>query len=284
MSELTLAASAADHHLLLLPADVTSADFQALVYSTYPTALRQDEYTYVTAPDTSFSGPYRLNADLRATLGAPSWATQAWVAHTAHERADALPAELRGIDPLWDAHADGLLCGSEERAVKFLLAAARRLAGAVRTGGVMISADANRSAALSVFSPVWLDPTMLGGVVDEFVTNLGDSLTDADRYNLPEQTMSAYSMYGNAAGGLLSVDVDAEEFLPPAITAFSWAARGAVCYQLRYHPQDEASLDEAALQRAELVIEQLARAITQLAPGAVCDDDGFLVQLDNEAD
>ncbi|MDO5726563.1 MAG: hypothetical protein Q4Q03_01400 [Bowdeniella nasicola] len=280
MSDLILSAAAENHHLLLLPADVTAEDFQALIYSTFPNTLRQDEYTYAIDPTTSFSGPYQVPAQLRDELDAPSWAEIAWAAHTAYERGDRLPAALAGIDPLWDAHASAPLTGSEERAVQFLVAAARRLHGAVRSGGVVIPCDPHTNPALTLYSPVWLDPNTLGTIASNFLTNLGDSLTDADRYHLAETTMSAYSVYGDSAQGLITIEVDAEEYLPPAIAAFTWAANGAVTYQLRYHGTDSSA---QVLTAVVGVIEALIVAIADLAPGAICDDDGFLVELSQNA-
>ncbi|WP_250505723.1 hypothetical protein [Bowdeniella massiliensis] len=287
MADLQLALAAARaHHILVVPEGVGYADIHALAASYFPDVYPQDEYTFALAADYSISGAYGLASEIRRELDIPAWAHAAFVAHVPPDRGAALPSELAGIDPVWDAYPEGLPQGEEARALDFFRAAARRLGGAlVLAGGSVVVPDPDERPDLSVYSPIWLDPDTLDARLAPILAGARSSLQDADSYELAEDVvLDAYSIYAPIAGGQISIEVQAEEFLPPSIAAFDWAAGGAVAYAVRFIAENEDQRQLSLAQRRERsaaarVIEAACRAIVALAPGVVADDDGFLVDI-----
>ncbi len=272
-------AAAKDHHILVTPAGVDMQQFSALLASRFDTVLTQDEYTRAVSAHTSFSGPYSLTAATRNALGLPAWAEMAYTAHVPAQRGGPLPPELHGVDPVWDAFAAGQAEGDEALAVAFLCAAARKVGGGVVVNECAIIPQP--TADLTLFSPVWLDPQALDTLVAPFLGERSSSLADAEHYRLPDDApLTGYSIYGAGAGGMVSVAVEAEEYLPAAVAAHEWARDGVVSYQIRWNNDDGASLNQPSFcSEAAALVEGIVRALQDLAPGVVCDDDGFLIDL-----
>lgn len=281
--------AAAGHHILAVSGEVGQADVQALAASYFPQLFPQDEYTFATSEVLSISGAYELTDEVRRSLDIPAWAELAFVAHVPPDRGGALPDDLAGVDPIWDAYSDALPQGEEARAIAFLRAAARRLGGAlVLAGGVVVVPDPDETPDLTVYSPIWLDPDALDARLAGVFAEHRSSLGDADTYELPSDVvLDAYNIYTPIAGGVVSVDVQAEEFVPASIAAFDWASDGCVAYAVRFAPEDEEAFGRGSLsvrQRRERsaaarLIEQACRAILDVAPGVVADVDGFLLEL-----
>ena len=289
MSLLSLdAAATRKHHVLAVPARVSPQEFEILVRSRFIDVWRQDEYTLAVSADTSFSGRYEIEAVARAEMGLPGWANGAFVAHVPPCRGDALPGFLAGIDPVMDAYTDGVPDGSEMAAIQFFMACARRLGGAVAlAGGAVVVPNPALAPHLTLYSPIWLDPDALVTRIEPVLGPLRTSLQDADRHNLPDEVMTRYGAYTTAPGDFIEIRVEDDEMLPASVAAFDWAQGGAVSYQLRYFPKAEVDysrdvLDErqlAATDEAAHAIAKACRALQEVAPGAVADDDGFLVDL-----
>lgn len=283
------AAAAVDHHVLLLRDEVDLATIEALIRSRFGGAWPQDEFTIAAGPETSFSGPYDVDEGVRGALGLPAWAERAVVAHVPTVRGGPLPEGLAGVDPIFDAYPRALPEGVELEALRFLVAAARRLAGAVLCAGAgLVVPRPNQDCDLIWFSPIWLDPDALRAQLAPVLGPVRSSLQDADALGVEETVMASYALYGLDVP--LDVHVEAADLVPAAVAAFDWAADGAVAYHVRYAGDLETDLafgplsdvEAAEIAQAALAAARACRAIGDLAPGVVTDDDGFLLELATE--
>ncbi|MDM7854876.1 hypothetical protein [Cellulomonas alba] len=183
-------------HLLALPADVAEDEVEVLAQSRFagarwvdaaepPTTTRSllRPVTAVlgiravgadTAPSrtlrigrrSTLTGPYRVEPTDAVALNLPPATTLAYVVEAPRERG-AKPYPGGDRDGLKRAFPDGLPVLEEERVVQWLVAAARRLGGAVRTAerGVVLTPDPDSAIDLTVYSDRWLEPTETLAVV-----------------------------------------------------------------------------------------------------------------------
>ncbi|WP_182112415.1 MULTISPECIES: hypothetical protein [unclassified Actinotalea] len=174
------------HHLLVLPGDVGPDEVGTLAASRFPRATWEREPTtatprpsggarglrVVTPPPgrlrlsrhSVLVGPYTLDRPTAAALGVPAQAGIAYVVEAPVERGER-PFPYGGDrDGLRRAFPEGLPVRDEERTVAWLLAAARRLGGAVRTsarGGspsALLVPDPAAAVDLTVWTDIWLEP------------------------------------------------------------------------------------------------------------------------------
>ncbi|WP_199423079.1 hypothetical protein [Actinotalea solisilvae] len=180
------AADVVAHHLLVLPGDVGPDEVEALVVSRFPRAAWEREPSaapprptggarglrVTTAPPGALrlsrhsvlEGPYTVDKVAAAALGLPAAAGVAYVVVAPVERGDR-PFPYGGDrDGMRRAFPEGLPVRDEERTVAWLLAAARRLGGAVRTsarGGspsALLVPDPAAAVDLTVWTDIWLEP------------------------------------------------------------------------------------------------------------------------------
>lgn len=172
-------------HLLALPAEATVTDLELLATSRFPRAAWEREPSENppqhtggaraprrTAPEpgllrlsrhTALRGPYAIDPGTAVSLGLPA-AGWGYVVDGLVERGT--PPAPWGGDRLGlrRAFPDGLPVRDEARAVDWLLAAARRLAGAVRIaphgerGPTVLVPDPAAAVDLTVWTTVWLAP------------------------------------------------------------------------------------------------------------------------------
>ena len=104
-------------------------------------------------------GPYAVTPDAALTLGLPATTTTAFDVVCPRDRG-AKPAPGGDRHGLKRAFPDGYPNREEERVLLWLVAAARRLGGAVRTGGsgVVLQPDMESAIDLTVFSDRWVEP------------------------------------------------------------------------------------------------------------------------------
>lgn len=106
----------------------------------------------------SLAGPYAVGVEDAVALGLPGTTRTVWVLTAPRERGDR-PWPGGDRDGLKRAFPDGLPVREEERVVQWLVAAARRLGGAVRTQtGAILTPDPDASTDLTVLTPRWLEP------------------------------------------------------------------------------------------------------------------------------
>lgn len=169
------------HHLLALPPDVEPAELEALAVSRFGAVAWEQVETVAprtgilpavtsafgvravgarpapvsrlrVARQSGLIGPYELVGGV--TLGLPAACERAWLVETPHERGEVPPAWGGDRDGLRRAFGDGLPVREEERVVRWLIAAARRVGGALRTAqdGVVLVPDPEAAVDLTLFT------------------------------------------------------------------------------------------------------------------------------------
>jgi hypothetical protein len=163
------------HHLLVVGADVSREEVEALALSWFPRAAALGEHAILLADDAVLTGPWTVSDGDRRALRLPAHATQVYLLRCPVQRAGPPPPEL--VDPagLSGAFRSGMPFGLEAESVTFLLAAARRLGGALRVAGSgsVLAPDPDAEVNLWVYSPVWLDPDALVAVVAPVLPSFG---------------------------------------------------------------------------------------------------------------
>jgi len=151
---------AAPRHLLVLSAEVSPEEVEALAVSHFDDAGWVAPSSLRLTGDALLTGPWRVDDDVRAALDLPSWAASAMLLRCPVQRGGAVPPELRGLGGLLDAFPEGEPVGLERRALDHLLAQARRLAGALRVAGTgtVLVPDPASAVDLTVHTTVWLEP------------------------------------------------------------------------------------------------------------------------------
>lgn len=170
-------------HLLVLPPDVGHDEVEVLAVSRFgravwevePTAARGGGRMRTGAPGSpgilrlsrhsTLVGPYPLDRNGTVALGVPPAAGQVYVLEAPVERGE-VPFRGGGDrDGLARAFASGMPVRDEERVVTWLVAAARRLGGAVRVapltpGGAvtLLVPDPAAAVDLTVWTDIWLEP------------------------------------------------------------------------------------------------------------------------------
>nr|WP_297428008.1 hypothetical protein [uncultured Actinotalea sp.] len=283
------------HHLLLLPEDVGYDEVEVLAVSRFPHAhwetapgivpSRPGRGSRATPPapgtlrlsrHSTVVGPFGVEPGAATALGAPTTARLAYRLHAPVERGPAPLQEGGDRDGLRRAFPAGLPVRDEERTLGWLVAAARRLGGAVRTStGTVLVPDPAAAVDLTVWTDIWLEPeaalAVLRRVLPQATLNLpttgwagpppgtgqravvgGDALDDeqrralhaaADDHDIATLTqpppMTAYGCLADLEiDGMLALEVSGETTLPPVIAAVPWAAAGAVAYRVRWEPPD----------------------------------------------
>lgn len=170
-----------EHHVLLLPADVGHDEVEVLAVSRFPRAAWESPPASSAAVrggrgarptpgvlrlsrHSTVVGPFSVDPPTASTLGVPTSAALAYVLHAPVERGDAPWPGTGDRDGLRRAFPSGLPVRDEERSVTWLVAAARRLGGAVRiaaTGGspgAVLVPDPAAAVDLTVWTDIWLEP------------------------------------------------------------------------------------------------------------------------------
>lgn len=261
-------------HLLLLDAEPRPDDLFALIRSIYLEGGINGPDTFVLEPDVLLTGPWTVNDEARELLTLPRWVAQAWTCFVPQDRSGPLPADLRGINPIMDAYPQGVPTGIEARTLRFLHAAARRLAGALRLAGagVTIVPDPQAEVNLNVFTP--------------YRTRMEETLEairrpDAEFAGRGRKawavTMTA--LPNDSESGTLAISAVREE-VPVAVSGFEWAEHARV-FKIRWHPPEDQrtlTLAERTL-RSEVSaeVERIAQVIAHLTNGVIVDDAGFIV-------
>ena len=113
----------------------------------------------------SLAGPYSVGGHDALALGLPATTVMVWVLDAPRERGEK-PWPGGDRDGFKRAFPDGLPVREEERVLQWLVAAARRLGGAVRTQtGVVLTPDPDAATDLTVLTDRWLEPEQVLAVV-----------------------------------------------------------------------------------------------------------------------
>ncbi len=185
----------ADRHLLALPADVGADEVEVLAASRFrkvrwvepsaeATTTRTGMLPAVTAAFgirtvarqeptaalrlarlSTLAGPYTVTTQDALALGLPATTATVWVLDAPRERGEA-PWPGGDRDGLKRAFPDAMPVREEERVLQWLVAAARRLGGSVRTQtGVVLTPDPDAAIDLTVLTDRWAEPEEVLAVV-----------------------------------------------------------------------------------------------------------------------
>ena len=181
---------ARDHHLLALAGDVPAEELEVLAASRFTAAGWEDPTegggrrartkggpvgVLRLSRHSALHGPYPLDRTGAGALGLPGAAGQVWVVHAPVERGEAPWPGAADRDGLGRGFPAGLPIREEERVVSWLVAAARRLGGALRVSGPVGSPapvlvpDPAAAVDLTVWSDIWLGPDAALSVVRQAV-------------------------------------------------------------------------------------------------------------------
>ncbi len=276
------------HHLLALADDVEAEEVEALAVSWFEDAGWAGPHALALTAEAVLTGPWLVDGVVRRALRLPAECVQVFLLRCPVLRSGPVGPELTRYDPILAAFADGVPYGIEDEALRFLVAAARRLAGAVRVAGsgAVVTPDPESDVNLTLFSPVWLEPDALVAVLapalpgvrlamdlGDFTPSTAGPPTDApgaEELDEGEQEWlhAEAAAYDEAAladppvqegygavvelgqDGAIEVAVTGEEHLPVVLTALDWADDGVIAYAVRWWPPDE-----EALARPEVPLE-----------------------------
>lgn len=287
------------HHLLAVPDDVRREEIEALAGSWFPHAGWLGERSLQLAAGVVLTGPWSLTEEDQQALHLPPADTEIFLLRCPVQRGGPPPPEL--VDPtgLTGAFAAGVPEGAEAEALDFLLAAARRLGGALRVAGsgAVLTPDPDADVNLRLHSPVWLDPEALLTVLrpvlpsgrlamelDENATAVppvseatGDALDPGERAWLHAEATAfdeaalarqpVFEAYGAVADlgadGMIEVGVEGEDVVPLALQGLDWAERGVVAYAVRWWPADEGAPADATPTEGFRAVRGRARALVE---------------------
>jgi len=173
---------ARSQHLLSLPPNVAPDELEVLAISRFGQVVWEEEPAAAAKPRTGILpavtaafglrqatralpklrlgrlsylvGPYSLQPSSAVALGLPPSSATVWLVNTPTERGEPPFAGGGDRDGLRRAFPDGLPVREEDRVVRWLVAAARRLGGAVRIAdsGAVIAPDPDSAVDLTVFT------------------------------------------------------------------------------------------------------------------------------------
>ncbi|ADG73065.1 conserved hypothetical protein [Cellulomonas flavigena DSM 20109] len=113
----------------------------------------------------TIAGPYAVDTQDAIALGLPASTVMVWVLDAPRERGER-PWPGGDRDGLKRAFPDGLPVREEERVLTWLVAAARRLGGAVRTQtGAILTPDPDAATDLTVLTDRWIEPEEVLAIV-----------------------------------------------------------------------------------------------------------------------
>lgn len=113
----------------------------------------------------TLAGPYGVGTHDAIALGLPASTVMVWVLDAPRERGER-PWPGGDRDGFKRAFPDGLPVREEERVLQWLVAAARRLGGAVRTQtGAVLTPDPDAATDLTILTDRWLEPADVLAVV-----------------------------------------------------------------------------------------------------------------------
>lgn len=292
------------HHLLAVPDDVRHEEVEALAGSWFPRAGWLGERSLQLVPDAVLTGPWTVADVARRALHLPDVDTQVFLLRCPVQRGGVTPPELSRPGGLAAAFPAGAPVGVEAEALAFLLAAARRLGGALRVAGsgAVLAPDPEADVNLWVHSPVWLDPEALLAVLRPALPAVrlaldldaapspqepaapppvveGEKLDAGEREWLHAEASAfdeavlasrpVFEAFGAVAelgeDGVLEIGVAGEEVVPLALQGLDWAQGGVVVYLLRWWPRDERVLVERGLSEDQRATRARARAQVERA-------------------
>jgi len=178
-------------HLLALPEGIGADELEVLAVSRFPAAawetlpgvpqqrtggargnrnLGPSVGVLRVSRASTLTGPYSATPADAVSLGLPATTTTVYDARCPRDRGEP-PYPGGDRDGLKRAFPGAMPVREEERVLLWLVAVARRLGGAVRTGerGVVLRPDLDATIDLTVFTDRWLEPDEMLAVVQQVV-------------------------------------------------------------------------------------------------------------------
>lgn len=286
--------AATGRHLLALPAGSAHDDVVALVVTRRPHATREGPGRLRLSRHSLLLGPL---ADASVDGLGPGHIVYALDAPV--EREPPIPFPVPDPDGMLRAFPGGLPTRDEGRQLDLIRSIARRMGGAVRVAGTgrVLRPDPDTAIDLIVHSPYWLTPETLLPVVRRTLTHAelavagttwdgpSDAFDAAALARPDELDGYAISALLDARLGRITVGVQAEELVNPALAGLDWPQRGVASYAVRWVADDPADRRperpgaEFRQLRARIrwLVGRVARTVVEAASGVVLDEDGFYV-------
>lgn len=299
---------AASSILLALNGDVDSAEVEALAVSLWADAGWTGPGSLTLTGPASLSGPWQVSREVARTLGLRLGLEQAFLLSCPVSRGKAIPAELRGYNPLMEAFLPGPPEHLELDIVSGLSAIARRLGGSLRIPDTNFcyTHDPDSAVSLSVFTDQVADPKFMQQLLSQIPVDFQVQVAPANPYEAAAQTGSLADVNPdfvpspnldvplpfNLLGGIgnhsqISITVDYAQVVPASLRWEPWAnAKSLICYRIDWVPPIPLYMmthfnrsQRRERLRASKLIEGLAAMLFSALGGAILDEDNFLVAL-----
>ncbi|MET4224651.1 hypothetical protein [Oerskovia enterophila] len=227
-------------------------------------------------------GPFVVPAPQSLALDLASSVAELWAVRVAHRSRDRLPAEADDRDGLARVFAAGLPDDVELRAVRWMVAAARKVGGTLFVDGVLPLAPEPAAAVdLTLYSAQALTPDAALGSLQTVVP--GARVVEV--VERPDRLVD-FALDGETAyDGALRLVVRKVDVVPAVLGALDWREYGPFAYRMSWVPADpyELEVEEPsglhliARSRMRASVARLASVLQGRAAGVLVDDAGFEV-------
>lgn len=276
-------------HWLLFDHTPTPPVLEALVVSRELGVTWVDERTLGWQPGVLLQGPL-TEAELDDGAELPDWVECVYAVLTPRERGPAVPPELQLPGSVLTAFPDGEPAGVERAALVTVEAVARRLGGAVVTEDGHLVVPEPR-VDLVLFTTTWLEEEELRGVL----ASIAPVEAGGGRVLPPGVEEQGYGLVADLGSrGVLSVTTSPADVTPISLAGYGWAAGRVYVYEIRHYAaqrfsfqarppvtpaEAEALVDDDAAALVDAAATAVLAAVGGVARAHLCDDDGFLVEL-----
>ncbi|MFF2620842.1 hypothetical protein [Oerskovia jenensis] len=227
-------------------------------------------------------GPFVALAPEVQGLGVASSTAEVWAVRVARSSRGRAPFSLEDRDGLGRVFAAGLPEDLELRAVRWAVAAARKVGGSVAVDGVQVlTPDPARGVDLTVFSAHALTPESALGVLRTFVPGARVTEVEERADRLVDFALAGETPYD----GAVQLVVQKVGRVPASLGALDWREYGPFAYRLVWVPTDPyetevevpSGLHLIARARMRASLARLAAVLQGRVQGVLVDDDGFAV-------
>ncbi len=227
-------------------------------------------------------GPFVVPAPQSLALDLASSVAEVWAVRVPHGSRPRLPVASDHRDGLARVFAAGLPDDVELRAVRWMVAAARKVGGTLFVdGAVPLAPEPAAAVDLTLYSAQALTPDAALGSLQTVVP--GARVVEV--VERPDRLVD-YVLDGETAyDGALRVVVRKVDVVPAVLGAQDWREYGPFAYRMSWVPADpyELEVEEPsglhliARSRMRASVARLASVLQERAAGALVDDGGFEV-------
>jgi hypothetical protein len=198
----------AEQHLLLVPTTVPVETVSALIKDRVPDSDLAVAGEVSLGRRSRLTGPYEFSLEDAVDAAVPMPWTLAYALSAPVEREGPPLGGMDDRDGFAFAFPGGLPWREEGRALHLLVSLARRIGGVVRAGGSheLIAPDPDRALDFVVYSPLWLDPQVLLGVVERDLPGAHLAVEGVDWPGPPQDVYTGQSLMRDAPADQLTAD------------------------------------------------------------------------------